>query len=209
MTHTLHRYGTYENLKHDFVVFAIAAQTVNAKGKAPFFADFYKVVSKYNPIFSGDMKTGNIQAVGQAAILDGFRDNSIVHAVFTDMETVAEVLRELAEADLGLSIVVSGILEHTDECCRKAGIQRHTVEHSLGIHGKTEKLPTASILEVSTMCGHGMIAFNLIKQMVKDIESGKKTSEAAALVLASQCHCGIVNPARAAQLLSLMAGNKT
>jgi hypothetical protein len=208
MTHTLHRYGTAENLEHDYVVFAIASQTVNAKGKAPVFADFYDIVTKYSPVFSGDMKTGNIRAVGHEAILEGFRDNSIVHAVFTDKETVAEVLRELAEADLGLSIVVSGILEHTDQCCRDAGIRRHTVEHSLGIHGKTERLPAANILEVSTMCGHGMIAFTLIKQMVAEIAAGRKTPDEAALVLASQCHCGIVNPVRASQLLTLMAHPK-
>ncbi|MBO8138309.1 MAG: hypothetical protein H0Z40_09290 [Desulfotomaculum sp.] len=202
MTHTLHRYGTAESLENDYVIFAIAAQTVNAKGKAPVFGEFFNIVEKYNYVFCGDMKTGNKYTVGLESIREGFRDNSIVHAVFTEKEEVAKVLKELAEADLGLSIVVSGILDHVDECCRKAGIKRHTVEYSLGIHGKTEKLPQEDeLLAINTMCGHGMIAFNLIRHMVDKIKAGKKTPEQAAKELASQCHCGVVNPTRAAELL--------
>ena len=64
MTHTLHRSGNYENLTNDYVIFAIAAQTVNAKGKAPQFKQFADIVLKYNPVNFGDMKTGNIYGVG-------------------------------------------------------------------------------------------------------------------------------------------------
>jgi hypothetical protein len=205
MTHTLHRHGTPESLAGDYVVFSIAAQTVNAKGMAPAFGKFFEIVDKYQPLSWGDMRTGNQFAVGLEAIRAGFKDNTIVHAVFTDKETVAKVLKELAEAELGPSIVVSGILDHVDECCKKAGIQRHTIHQSLGIHGKTEKLPENKVLEISTMCGHGMVAFNLIKKTAKEVQAGKITAEAAANELAAQCHCGIVNPARAAELLREMA----
>lgn len=205
MTHTLHRHGTAQNLENDYVVFAIAAQTVNAKGKAPVFGEFFKIANKYNPVFSGDMKTGNILAVGLEAISQGHRDNSIVHAVYTDKAVVAQVLRELKAADLGLSIVVSGILDHVDQCCAAAGIQRHTIEHSLGIHGNVARLPNDEVLQISTMCGHGMVAFNLINYMAAEIKAGRKTAQEAANELAAQCHCGIVNPVRAAELLELMA----
>ena len=53
MSHTLHRYGTAENLKGDYVVFAIAAQTVNAKGIHPEFVEFEKIARKYNPVNFG------------------------------------------------------------------------------------------------------------------------------------------------------------
>jgi hypothetical protein len=205
MTHTLHRYGTAENLANDYVVFAIAAQTVNAKGKGPVFGDFFKIVEKYDHVFCGDMKTGNQYAVGLEAIREGFRDNSIVHAVFTDKEEVAKVLKELADADLGLSIVVSGLVEHVDVCCSKAGIQRHTVEHSLGIHGNTDRLPKEEgILEITTMCGHGMVANNLIRHMVTEIKAGRQNVEGAVKEIASQCHCGVLNTTRAAEILELM-----
>lgn len=205
MTHTLHRKGTSENLKNDYVVFAITAQTVNAKGSAPKFAKFGEIVLKYNPVSFGDMKTGNQFSVGMDEIKKGYRDNSIVHAVFTDPEIVAKVLKELAEADLGISIVVSGLLEGTKECCSKAGIKPHTVEHSLGIHGRTEKLPAEEVLQLSTMCGHGMVAFSLIEFLADKVKQGKMSAEKAAERMAKQCHCGVFNPVRGAEILKLMA----
>lgn len=205
MTHTLHRRGTYENLQNDYVVFAIAAQTVNAKGTAPLFRDFYNIVSKYNPVNIGDMVTGNIYALEKNIIENSTKDNSIFHAVFTDTETVVKVLKDLKDADLGLSIVVSGILEHVDQCCKEGEIQRHTIENSLGILGNIEKLPREEVLQINTMCGHGMVAFNLIEHMVEMVRSGKKTAKEASEELASQCHCGIVNPIRAAEILEEMA----
>ncbi|MBZ2174126.1 hypothetical protein K8M07_02580 [Schnuerera sp. xch1] len=205
MTHTLHRRGTYENLKNDYVIFAIAAQTVNAKGTAPLFQDFYNIVNKYDPVNIGDMVTGNMYSLSKSVIENGTKDNSIFHAVFTDVETVVKVLKDLKEANLGLSIVVSGILKHVDKCCSEAGIQRHTVENSLGILGNTKKLPTEKVLQINTMCGHGMIAFNLIEYMAEMIKMGKKTAKEAAEELASQCHCGIVNPVRVAAILEEMA----
>lgn len=205
MTHSLHRLGTEDNLQNDFIVFAIAAQGVNAQGMAERFAAFYDIVAKYNPVNMGDMKTGNIFAVGTEAISQGFRDNSIVHAVFTQRETVMEVLKKLRDAGLGPSIVVSGLLNDVDRACHDAGIQRHTVEHSLGIHGRLDKLPAPGVLEVATMCGHGMVAFGLVEQMVDDIAASRRTPKEAALELTRQCHCGILNPVRAEELLTAMA----
>lgn len=201
MTHSLHRRGTDKNLQNDYVVFAIAAQTVNAKGTGPLFKDFLKIVNKYDPVNKGDMITGNMFAVGADKIDNNTKDNSIAHAVFTNKETVVKVLKDLAKADLGLSIVVSGILDHVDTCCKEAGIKRHTVENSLGIFGRTDKLPEEGVLEINTMCGHGMVAFNLIQKMVEDIKEGKKDPKEASLELAAQCHCGIVNPVRTEEIL--------
>ncbi|MGI6365508.1 MAG: hypothetical protein ACOX2G_07170 [Bacillota bacterium] len=208
MTHTLHRKGTQENLANDYVVFAITAQTVNAKGTAPLFKQFADIVLKYNPVSFGDMKTGNQFGVGMEAIAEGYRDNSIVHAVFTDENTVAEVLNELRQADLGASIVVSGLVEQVRECCHKAGIEPHTVEHSLGIFGRTELLPEDEVLEISTMCGHGMVAFSLIKDLVTKVEKGRLTSSQAAEKLAGMCHCGVFNPARAEKIIDKMLNKR-
>ncbi len=205
MTHSLHRAGTAANLQNDFVVFAISAQTVNARGSAAQFARFFEIVSRYNPVNMGDMKTGNIFSAGKEAIQKGYQDNSIVHAVFTDKEILPKVFKELRDANLGPSIVVSGLLHDVNEGCEAAGIKRHTIEHSLGVWGRTEKLPSQGILEVATMCGHGMVAFNLVKEMIDQIQGGRKTPREAALELARQCHCGIVNPVRAEQLLKALA----
>lgn len=205
MSHTLHRYGNAENLKGDYVVFAIACQTVNAKGIYPEFSEFEKIAVKYNPVNYGDMRTGNTFNVGMDTVGHPYYDNSIVHAVYTDEATVAAVLKELSEANLNLSIVVSGLLEQTAECCHKAGIAPHTVEYSMGIWGQTEKLPSEAVLSISTMCGHGMLSFNLIKDLAEKIKKGLITSKQAAEKLASLCHCGVFNPVRAARIFDEMA----
>ncbi len=208
MTHSLHRVGTPANLQNDFIVFTISAQTVNARGSAPKFARFFEIVSKYKPVNMGDSKTGNIFSVGEEAIRKGFQDNSVVHAVFTDKEILPKVFKELRDAGLGTSIVVSGLLHPVNEGCEAAGIKRHTIEHSLGVWGRTDKLPPQGILEISTMCGHGMVAFNLIKEMVDQIRSGRTTAKEAALELARPCHCGVFNTVRAEQLLKALAAKE-
>jgi len=208
MSHTLHRYGISEaDLQDDFVVFAIAAQTVNAKGINPEFKVFEEIVTKYNPVNYGDMRTGNKFNVGMDVVNASYKDNSIVHAVFTDEDTVAKALKDLADANLNVSIVVSGLTEHTAECCHKAGIAPHTVNHSMGIWGKTERLPSEDVLRVSTMCGHGMISFNLIKDLSNKVAKGSMTSQQAAEKLAGLCHCGVFNPVRAARVIEKIAAD--
>ena len=104
---------------------------------------------------------------------------------------------------------MSGIFESVDECLEEAGLKHHTANFSLGIWGKTEKLPSDDILEVTTMCGHGLISTNLVKTTVEEIKAGTKTSEEAAKTLAPNCTCGIFNPARAAKLLAATATKKS
>ena len=41
---------------------------------------------------------------------------------------------------------------------------RHSVGYSLGFEGKTEKLPNAQVLMLTTMCGHGMISAILAQE---------------------------------------------
>ena len=57
-----------------------------------------------------------------------------------------------------LSLVISGLTDEVDQMLREEGIIRHSIEHSLGILGQKERMPTLQILELTTMCGHGMIA---------------------------------------------------
>jgi len=130
----------------------------------------------------------------------------IGHAVFDNPQAVTDMLNELKKADLGMSVVVSGIYENVDKCMEKAGLKHHTGNFSLGIWGKTEKLPPNDILEVTTMCGHALISANLVRAMVQDIKAGTKTPEEAAKILAPQCACGVFNTKRAAKLMAAMAG---
>lgn len=201
MTHTLHRQGKLEDLGKDFVVFTMSAKTVNAKGSAEKMQKFFEILEKYRPINYGDMKTGNQFNTERDTIYNNIRDNSIVHFVFTDKGVVGKILEELKSAELGTSIVVSGLVETIDQRCKQVGLKMHTIEFSGGIHGKLELLPDKPILEVTTMCGHGMVASNLVKEMVKQIKKGKKRLQEAAVELAKPCQCGIFNPKRAEALL--------
>jgi hypothetical protein len=207
MTHTLHRRGTNENLQDDFIVFAMSAKGINDNGSAAKMKEFFNIVKRHKPVNMGDMKTGNWTLVDEKIIEEKIQDTSIVHSVFSDIETVSNVLKDLQEADLGLSVVISGLTGPVKQTCRKLGVNPapHTIEYSLGIWGKTDLLPRDEILEISTMCGHGQVAFHLIEKMVADIKRGVTTPEKAAKELAEPCVCGIFNPIRATKLLRLLA----
>ena len=201
MTHTLHREGTLENLREDFVVFTMSAKTVNAKGSGKKMRKFFEILEKYNGVNYGDMKTGNVLNLDRDTIHDGIVDTSIVHFVFTDKAVVGKVLDELEGAQLGTSVIVSGLVEETDRVCKRAGLRMHTVEFSGGVHGKLGLLPGKPVLEITTMCGHGMVASNLVREMVRQIKKGKKSLEEAGVELAKPCQCGVFNPKRAEALL--------
>jgi len=204
MSHTLHRQGNLKDLRRDYVVFSMACQSANAKGSIPKIRKIFEIMVKHQPVNFGDVKTGPIFKVTKEAMEENFRENSYIHFVFTDHETVGRVLKELREADAGLSVVVSGVVDDIGQLCRQAGLKMHTVEFSGGIYGKTEHLPEEPVLEVTTMCGHGLIASNLVKDLVEQVRKGKKKAEEAAVELAKQCQCGVFNPERARQLIERM-----
>ena len=85
--------------------------------------------------------------------------------------------------------------------CREACTKRHTVQYSLGVWGKTELLPDPKILEMTTMCGHGTIPFNLVRRMAAAVKSGRLSLEQAAAELGKPCVCGVFNTSRAQTLL--------
>ena len=201
MTHTLHRRGDGDTLEEDFPMLAMSAKGVNDEGSAERMKRLFQIMLKYDIVNFGDMKTGNKFTTDVDAIMESIKDSSIVHAVFRDREELIRCMKELKEADLGISVVVSGIHDRVDECCHEAGIKWHITEYSLGVHGRTEKLPDEDFLEFSTMCGHGMVAANLARKMVLDVKKKRKTYKEAAEELAKQCCCGIFNPYRAEKLL--------
>ena len=209
MTHTLHRAGTRDSLTSDFVIFAMGALNVNRDGCAPKLRRIFNKLLEFDPVNYGEMMTGNKFSAGKEKILANIKDNSTVHAVFTNAEKVSQVLQALKELDAGLSVVVSGELDGTAACCRRAGLARHTVANSLGVWGNIARIPQDEVLQISTMCGHGMVSFNLVKHFVGEIKASRLTANDAAQELSRMCHCGIMNPVRATELLTLMAGQKT
>lgn len=201
MSHTLHRRGTAESLKNDFVIFAMSAKGINEAESHAKLKRFLEIVQQFGPVNLGDMKTGNRYIASQETIIANTKDTSIVHGVFNNREAFIKALQAVKAADLGVSVVVSGLFADTRECCRAAGVNRHTCEASLGIWGKTERLPDEDIMRFTTMCGHGMVAFSLVQKMIEDVKEGRRTLTEAAEELAKPCQCGVFNPARAAAML--------
>ncbi len=206
MTHTLHRQGSKESLDKDYIFLCMAAKGFNEDGADEKMREFLRIMMRHNPVNAGDMRSGNMFNSDMDDILSKVTSTSIVHGVFIDSDTATKVLQELKDADLGMSVVVSGPFDSVDCICEAAGLKPHSVDFSAGICGKTEKLPGNDLLEVTTMCGHAMIAANLVKSMADEVKAGRKTADEAAKVLAPQCACGIFNPDRAAKLLTAMAG---
>lgn len=200
MTHTLHRRGTVKELEHDYVVLAMSSKDVNREGSAPKIAEILEIFSKYHPVICGNV-AGNSMRMDIPHMAEQTKDNTVAHAVFRSTDDVIELLRELREKDLGVSIVVSGLFDRVGSCCRRAGLTPHTVNVSLGIWGNKKRLPSEDVLQIETMCGHNMVSVSLIEDQIDKIRKGRLTPEAAARRLARNCHCGIFNWERAADIL--------
>jgi len=201
MSHTLHRRGDRDNLKNDFVLFAMSTKGINEVDSNIKLKRFLEIVRGFNPTNFGDMKTGNKFITTEDHIVDNAKDTSIVHGVFANREDLIRAMKALKDEDLGISVIVSGLLEDVHDCCRQAGVGRHTCETSLGIWGNTSRLPDEEILRFTTMCGHGMVPFNLVRKMIEDVKTGKCSFQTAAEELAKPCQCGVFNPTRAAAML--------
>lgn len=207
MSHSLHRSGNVDSLKNDFVILSMSAQGFNRDGAGPKLGSVVQTFSKHNPVNCG------ILGIDTAVTMDlpdeffqGVQDNSVVHGVFDNEHDFIECLRDLKENDYGMSIVVSGLFDNVHKCCSEVGIEPHTVNQSMGIFGNADKLPEKQkILDVSTMCGHGMITFSLVEEYVEKIKKGRITAEEAAAKLTPLCTCKVFNPKRAAQILSELA----
>lgn len=202
MTHTLHRKGDGESLSEDYVMLVLPARGVNLEGSEEKLREIWGVIGKYEKYLAnfGDGHNGNMHTTTMEKLKKA--NSRILHVVFKDPDTLKACLKDLKNRDFGISIVVSGLYSVIQDACKEVGLRPHTVEHSLGIHGKTERLPTEEILEFTTMCGHGMVSTNLAGSMISESMAGKITCQEGANELSRRCDCGIFNPYRAAKLLS-------
>jgi hypothetical protein len=207
MTHTLHRLGRERKyLEEDFVVLAMPSKDINHEGSGPKLRRFLEMALKAGAVKIGDCRKGNeYHQKGIDQVLKNVEDRAVVHAVFKDMESLKVLLSAVKEADLGMSVVISGLFDRVEQCCREVGLEKHTVNQSLGRWGRTEKLPPDTILELNTMCGHGMVTASLIEDVAAQVRSGGCTPEEGAERLFRPCMCGVFNPHRAAELLKALA----
>jgi hypothetical protein len=206
MTNTLHRQGNVEDLEGDYVIFTTTARGINREGSAHKIHEFLRICKKYNPINIGSSRGGNILKEGMDIedIIASLGDGATSAAVFTDLDSLKRAITELIEADLGISINVSGLLGGVQECCRAGGIERHSIEQSLGFWGSNDLLPERDVLEINTLCGHGLVSFNFIHKMIEYVKMRRLTPAEAARIMGKSCECAVFNTVRAEKLLEKM-----
>ncbi|MEM1982439.1 MAG: hypothetical protein QXD94_06350 [Sulfolobales archaeon] len=202
MTHTHHRVGPIESLKNDYVVLVMASRHVKYEDEGGKFKKVMEILAKYEPVNLGNMVAGNKYWRDEEDVMSKFKEfGNIVHGVYTNQEQIKKVLKDLKDAELGLSVVVTGVYEEVFKILKEVGLKPHTVNLSLGIWGRTEKLPPKEILEVTTMCGHCMVSPALVLKMVAEIKKGRLSPASAAVELAKACVCGVFNVKRAEEVL--------
>lgn len=227
MTNTLHRYTAHYAPEHDgeaaapvtddFVVFAMATKGLNDDGLADRYRRFLELALEHEPVNLGDATHGGWlrpergltpashwrrdHRPDPAAVLRGIDGPTTVAAVFDTYEKMEAFVEALARADLGVSINIAAPMDAARRCCKDAGITRHSVEYSVGFRGRTDRLPDAQTLELSTMCGHGMVSAAFARKMLDWVKENRRTPAQAAAYMARFCSCGVFNTCRAERLL--------
>lgn len=203
MTHTLHRRTDMINVNvEDFAMLSMAAQKYNDKGAGEKLKKIFKMVSDSNPDNLGDDTFGcRYTGYADEQILEQIGDKSYVCAAFSGRSRLKEALKKIKEADLGMSVVVSGNYKVVFDILKEIGLKSHTVNMSLGFFGKENLLPREEVLAFSTMCGHGMVPAKRIENVIEKVKSGKLTPEEGSKTITHTCTCGIFNPKIAAQML--------
>ena len=207
MTHSLHREGTTESLDKDYVVFIYPARGYNYKGCAPKVRNLVEIVYQVGPVnmIATTLRKNLYSGVAPEEVLDSIEEGCRVFTVFNHREKLKELLAGFKEADEGISIVVSGLIERVREIAAEVGLNPHTINLSLGIHGGTEHLPSAEVRQFTTMCGHAMISPHLVEDVIRRVKTGKIDTWDGSMVLAKPCACGIYNPYRSMELLDNLA----
>jgi hypothetical protein len=234
MTNTLHRYSEHyavepapnpTPVRDDYIVFAMASRGINDDDLVEKYRAFLRLALKHKPVNIGDATKGGSlrsrQDMNPTAhwrrdhdpdpeqVIAGIEGHTTVAAVFDNYEAMKAFVEDLKAAELGVSVNISAPMAEAERCCRETGIIRHSVEYSLGFRGRTEKLPDAATLELSTMCGHGMLSADFARKMVDWVKENRRTPEQAARYMARFCSCGVFNVSRAERLLKRACGLKS
>jgi len=208
MTHTHYREGSIESLKKDFVFVITGAKGYNKKGCAPRLREMTKLATQYLPVNMGCMEYGNLsRGIPAKSIIENIKDSDLIQVVFDNKEDAIKALKSLKEADLGISVVISGLHEEVKDIVKQAGVADypHTANITIGFMGKKSLAASDDIRQVTTMCGHHMISGKIVEHLVEMVKSGRVTPLEAAVQVSKQCTCGAFNTRRAEKLFEELA----
>lgn len=212
MSHSMHRVGDEKNLWNDFTIVVRPERGYNNLGSRPKLQMILRELHNCKAVnitaARGEKYKGNIYMTTIDEIIDGIEEGKSLFATFDNQENLERFLQFLIEKDFGFSIVVQGVLERVEESLRRVGLTVHTTNHSLGIWGKKENMAHKSILEITTMCGHGMVSPYLVEEVIEKVKNGKTSVHEGAVVLSKQCLCGIFNTTRAEALIERLTQNE-
>ena len=228
MTNTLHRFSEHyaftpkpdpRPVENDFIVFAMATRDVNDDNLVEKYRTFARLALQHHPVNVGDATKGGVYRPQPALnplahwkrderpdperLVDEIEGHTTMAAVFRTWDDMEAFVRDLSAANLGVSVNIAAPMDAAARCCRAAGLTRHSVEYSVGFQGRVERLPDRAVLEISTMCGHGMVSHNFVKKMVDWVKEGRRTPAQAACYMARFCICGVFNTHRAEELFEV------
>ena len=201
MSHSLHRSGSIESQKHDFVWFMYQTKGVNDKDIKPKAMIYIEAAEHQGSENWGDVKTGPITRFDAAEIKEKISDKSRIRGVFTKREQVIGFLKEVKAADAGQSCIITGLLSEVIPCCHEAGVTPHSANFSLGVWGNKGILPDEDTLSITTMCGHHMIPRKFVQYVVDQVDKGRMSPEEGAIKLSDFCYCGIFNQVRCSEII--------
>ena len=189
MTHSLHREGPLDLLNKEYVLFVYPARGFNYDGSAPKVRRLGEMLFHQGPanLIVLSLRQNMYSGVPQEEILNSIKDGTKIFSVLEGREIIKDTLAKIKEMDEGISIVISGAIDRVREISAELGLNPHTINLSLGIHGRTDLLPPADIRQFTTMCGHGMVSPSLIRDLIGRVKAGKLDLWKASLIAAVPC----------------------
>jgi len=203
MSHSLHRYGSVENLKNDFCIYSRAARGINRENCGDKLRQILEIYLSSDVVNFGSSHSGKCYLAGLDVeeYAESLSNSYGIIATFADREAVLDVLKKMKKENLGISVVVSGLIEEVKSIAEEAGLQPHTALLSLGTFGRKKLLPEEEVLEIVTMCGHSLVGSRLVRSVLKKVQGGEMSAREGALELTRPCSCGIFNTERCQELI--------
>lgn len=206
MTHSLHRTGSVESLRGDFVFIVRGARGVNITGDGvgPRMRRVAEILAEVGPsnLGSPDLATNTAAGTTPEEIIERAPTAKGVYCAFSSPEKAKAALTRLHAEGLGISVTISGLIEDVFAMGKDLGITPHTVNLSLGVHGRTELLAEQEVLNLTSMCGHGMVPKGLARKYLEDVRAGRAEARACCRDMGATCICGIFNLDRAEKILT-------
>ena len=199
MTHTLHRCGKWQ--EKDYVWQLYHVKGVNDQNLRARLTKAIDIAEECGAINWGDVKSGTVLSIPSEKIKAKLTHKSRIRGVFSSQEQTVAFLKKMTKADLGLCVIIAGVLDRVLEACTTAKLKPHTINYSLGIFGKKGLLPKKEDLSFTTMCGHHMLPSNVVTELREKVKKGELSPQKAAHEMSMMCPCGIFNPDRAVDLL--------